>query len=147
MNNKIWKKEKAYIASLLEDYPNYEEYVNKRIFELTHPVQEVDENVGGGKAQFKRNNVVDNMLITVEEDHRLNALRTEHYAIRTCYDEAPEEIQTICYELYFKKYKNRQYHTILDLCKAGKIPLSQTTAYLKFDEFLRQVAEQLGLPC
>ena len=66
MNNKIWKKEKAYIASLLEDYPNYQEYVNKRIFELTHPVQEVDENVGGGKAQFKRNNVVDNMLITVE---------------------------------------------------------------------------------
>lgn len=141
----IWRKEKAYIASLLEDYPNYQAYVDSRIYELEHPVGEIDENIGGGKAQFKEHNVVDNMLITIEEDHRLNELRREHYAIRACYDEADEDIQKICYELYFKKYNTRKYHTISDMCNGGALLLSQSAAYDKFDDFMHQLAMQLNL--
>ena len=85
------------------------------------------------------------MLITIEEDHRLNELRREHYAIRVCYGEADEDVQKICYELYFKKYKNRKYHTISDLCKGGELLLSQSVAYDKFDDFMHQLAQQLEL--
>lgn len=147
MNSKyIWRKEKAYIASLLEDYPNYPTYIEGRKFRLAHPISEIDENVGGGKAQFKPYNAVDNMLIRIDDDRYLTSLGDVHNQIRVCYDDADEDVQTICYELYFKKYENRKYHTISDLCNSGKIPLSKSAAYDKFDDFLYQVAQQLKMP-
>lgn len=145
MKDRIWKKEKAYIYSLLVDYPNYEEHVERRNWELRHPVGEIDENVGGGKAQFKQNDVVDRMLIRIDEDDYLNSLRREHYSIRVVFDDSDEIVQTICKELFFKKARYRQYHTIADLCNAGVIHISKTVAYDKFDEFLHEVAQQLGM--
>lgn len=147
MNNRyIWRKEKALIVSLLEDYPKYPAYVEARKFELAHPITEIDENVGGGKAQFKQTNAVDNLLIRTDEDRQLKGLGDCHYAIQACYDEADEDVQTICYELYFKKYKDRKYHSISDLCNSGKLLLSKSAAYDKFDDFLYQIARQLKLP-
>lgn len=143
--NHIWKAEKAYIISLLVDYPDYEKHVERRNFELRHPIGEIDENVGGGRAQFKQNDTVDRMLIRIDEDNYLNALRHEHYIIRACFEDADEDVQKICQELYFKKSKNKKYQTIADMCNAGALLLSKTVAYDKFDEFMREIAKQLGL--
>lgn len=130
---------------MLVDYPNYEEHVEHRRFELCHPVGEIDDNVGGGKAQFKQNDVVDRMLIRIDEDEYLNALRREHFAIRVCFEDADEDVQKICKELYFKKQRNRTYHTIADMCNGGVLHISQTVAYDKFDDFMHDLAQQLGL--
>lgn len=146
MNHQIWKKEKEYIIALLEDYPNYHKYVEMRKYELEHPISEIDDNIGGSKAQFKQNNAVDHMIITIEEDHRLNELRRIHYAIHVCLDNAPDEIYIICNELYFKKYYNRKYRSITDLCNANKIFVAKSKAYDEFDDFLKDCANELGLP-
>lgn len=139
------KQTKAYIESLLEDYPHYSVYKAQREFELRHPYQEPDENVGGGKAQFKKNDSVDRMLITIEQDRRLNSLWREHMAIQICFEEAPDIVQTIVKELYFKDPHLRKYMTIGDLVIAKQIPCSRATGYQLFNKFLQEVAVELGL--
>ncbi|MCW8089586.1 transcriptional regulator [Lactobacillus jensenii] len=139
------KQTKGYIESLLEDYPKYYDYVKQREYELRHPYIPVDENVGGGKAQFKKNDVQDRILITIEEDRRLNNLRREHYAIKTCYDEASSEVRKIVDELYFKSPRLRKYHSIYDLCDFKVIKLSRPSAYNYWNKFLQEIADELGL--
>ena len=124
---------------------NYYKHKAQREFELRHPFIPVDENVGGGKAQFKPNDSVDRMLITLDEDVRLNNLRREHFAIKVCYEEAPEYVQKIVNELYFKPSRNRKYLTIADLVVAHVIPVSKTKAYDAFNDFLENIAKDLKL--
>ncbi|WP_428958050.1 hypothetical protein [Levilactobacillus brevis] len=45
--------------------------------ELRYPVTPVDENVGGGRAQNGFNDSTDRLIITLDEDKRLNALKKE----------------------------------------------------------------------
>lgn len=139
------KQTKGYIESLLEDYPNYDKYVMQREFELRHPYIEKDENVGGGKAQNKRNERIEMMLITIDEDKRLNNLRREHFAIKTCVDDANDIVQIIVKELYFKSPRMRTHHSILDLVNAQLIHISKSRAYILFDDFLEECAQELGL--
>ncbi|ART99183.1 hypothetical protein [Lactobacillus gasseri] len=139
------RQTRAYIESLLEDYMNYYKHKAQREFELRHPFIPVDENVGGGKAQYKPNDSVDRMLITLDEDVRLNNLRREHFAIKVCYEEAPEYVQKIVNELYFKPPRNRKYLTIADLVVAHVIPVSKTKAYDAFNDFLENIAKDLKL--
>lgn len=139
------RQTRAYIESLLEDYMNYYKHKAQREFELRHPFIPVDENVGGGKAQFKPNDSVDRMLITLDEDVRLNNLRREHFAIKVCYEEAPVYVQKIVNELYFKPPRNRKYLTIADLVVAHVIPVSKTKAYDAFNDFLENIAKDLKL--
>jgi RinA family phage transcriptional activator len=139
------RQTRAYIESLLEDYINYYKHKAQREFELRHPFIPVDENVGGGKAQYKPNDSVDRMLITLDEDVRLNNLRREHFAIKVCYEEAPEYVQKIVNELYFKPPRNRKYLTIADLVVAHVIPVSKTKAYDAFNDFLENIAKDLKL--
>lgn len=146
MSTRIWKKERELITALLENYPHYQSYVEARKYELEHPVSEIDDNVGGGKAQFKEDNKVDHMIITLEEDHRLNELRRIHSCIRVCLDDAPEDVHTICKELYFKKQYNREYDSIPALCDAKKVFVAKSKAYDDFNNFLVDCANSLGLP-
>lgn len=139
------RQTRAYIESLLEDYMNYHKYKAQREFELRHPFIPVDENVGGGKAQYKPNDSVDRMLITLDEDIRLNNLRREHFTIKACYEEAPEYVQQIVNELYFKAPRNRKYLNIADLVIAHVIPVSKTKAYDAFNDFLEDIAKELKL--
>lgn len=139
------KQTKAYIEGLLEDYPRYSVYKAQREFELRHPYQETDENVGGGKAQFKKNDAVDRMLITIDEDRRLNSLWREHFAIQVCYEEAPHDVQTIVNELFFSDPRMRKYRNIRDLSENNVISCSSATGYRLFNDFLKDVAVELGL--
>ncbi|CCI81605.1 phage transcriptional regulator, RinA family [Lactobacillus hominis] len=139
------KQTKAYIEALLEDYPHYSMYKAQREFELRHPYQERDENVGGGKAQFKKNDAVDRMLITIDEDKRLNSLWREHFAIQVCFEEATEDVQKIVKYLFFTDAKVRKYYSIRELAEDNKLSCSSATAYREFNQFLEEVAIELGL--
>lgn len=139
------RQTKIYIESLLDDYPNYYEHRDKRRFELTHPVAQIDENVGGGRAQNKVANPILSMIITVDEDDRLNNLRKEHDTIRVCYEEANNIVKKICDELYFKKPALRKYHSIHDMCIDKQLNIAQAQAYRMFNDFCEQIAKELGL--
>lgn len=139
------KETKRYIKSLLYDYGRYDDYVARRRWELQHPLQPVDENVGGGRAKNKVTNPILTMLITIDEDERLNNLSIQHETIRECYNEANSTVKTICNELYFKKKILRKYMSIEALSKARKINTSSSNAYRMFDEFLKKIASKLHL--
>lgn len=149
MNNRnklIRRGIKSVVEGLLEDYPHYYEYVKYRVFQLANPVAEIDENVGGGKAQNKINDPLPlRLMIQTEDDRYLSNLRRIHDDIRVCYEEADSDVKTIVKELYFTSENKRKYHTIDALVCDNKIPLSKTLAYQKFDEFVSEVADQLGL--
>lgn len=145
MPTKRERAAKRYIESLLEDYPNYDEYVEQRRFELCHPYIEPDDNVGGGKPSSSTP-YQERWIITLDEDKRLNTLRQEHTAIRTCYEEAPEEVQVICKELYFKPSRLRSASTISDLVDQKKIRVSRADGYRKWNDFISDVAKELHLP-
>ena len=135
------KQIKAYLELLLRDYPHLEEYKNEREFELRHPVPPIDENVGGGKAKFKKDDKVERMLITIEEDRRLNILQREHDIIKKCYSEADPIVQTIIREIYFKDTDK----TIQILVDSNKIGCSRATAYMMYNSFLKNLAGHLWL--
>ncbi|QNQ83778.1 transcriptional regulator [Lactobacillus sp. PV037] len=139
------KETKRYVKSLLYDYGRYDDYVARRRYQLQHPLQQIDENVGGGRAKNKFTNPVLTMLITIDEDERLNNLRIQHEAIRECYDEANVTVKTICEELYFKKKSLRRYGSIEALSRAHKINTSSSNAYRMLDEFLENIANTLHL--
>lgn len=136
---------RRYLLELLEDYPYYEKFKEKRINELVNVIPAEDENVGGGKAQNNYRNPIDNLLITVEEDERLRIMARYHFTIKACYEEAPEYVQTICNQLYFKSPRLRKYRTINDLCNANVIYTSKSVAYDDFNMFLINIARQLRL--
>lgn len=136
---------RSYVIRLLEDYPNYDKHVKQREFELAHPLGKIDDNIGGGKAQNKYSNPVDQYLITCEEDKRLTDLSQIHATLTTCLTESSMEVQTICKELYFKKRPYKKYYTVQDLCIAGVLHMGKTTAYDMLNEFLDKCARELGL--
>lgn len=141
------KRVKGYLYFLLEDYPNYETHVKQRKLELMYPYVEPDDNVGGGKAQNKPSNPLAlRMLISTEQDNRLNSLDDTHYKIKACYEDASTIAKIICNELYFKKYNLRTAESIDDLVKQDKIHAGRSKAYKDWADFLDQLAATLGLP-
>lgn len=55
--------------------------IKMREQELRHPEVEVDENIGGGRAQNKRSYSVENTMMKIESDVRLNKLTEQRMAI------------------------------------------------------------------
>ena len=98
------KSAKKLVVELLRDYPNIPNRIKQREEEIKHPFIPRDENVGGGKAQYKQNNPTENLVITLHDDLRLKRLKDEYDAIKLTYDEADKDTQTIISELYFKRH-------------------------------------------
>lgn len=144
-NQQIKRGIKALIEGMLEDYPKYYRHVQNREFELANPVAPLDENVGGGKAVNRYINPVDRFMITTESDKRLTDLEANHRDIRVCYEEANENIKTICELIYFKNPRERRYHTIEALVNDKKISISKSEAYREWNDFIEEIAEQLHL--
>lgn len=55
--------------------------IKMREQELRHPLTEIDENVGGGRAQYKQSYSVENTMIKLETDVKLNRLTEQRVAI------------------------------------------------------------------
>lgn len=55
--------------------------IKMREQELRHPQQELDENVGGGRARNKRSYSVESMMMKIESDETLNKLKEQRRAI------------------------------------------------------------------
>lgn len=64
------------VDKLLTDYftGDLQRKISMRV-DMLNTVQEIDENTGGGRAQYKYSNAVENKMITEESDAELVALR------------------------------------------------------------------------
>lgn len=65
--------------------------IKMREQELRHPQTEVDENIGGGRAQNRRSYSVENAMIKIESDETLNKLKEQRRAILETIDTFDQE--------------------------------------------------------
>lgn len=133
---------KQLVIEILRDFQDIPQHIKDREEELRHPVVPRDENVGGGRAQYKPNDAIDRLIITIDEDERLHKLKEEYEAVDYCYRHADDYTQKIIYELYIKRYPS---YTMQGLIENGIIPYSQKTAYKMRNKFLKEVAKRLGI--
>jgi len=132
---------KRLIEDILRDYPNVEKYIHEREEELKYPTRDPDENVGGGKGG-KISKPQEQMVITLDEDRRLNRLKQQRNVIDDCLDNADPDTRTIIYEMYFRKYP---LFKMEGLITEGKIHCSRASAFQLRANFLKDVAQQLHL--
>lgn len=116
-------------------------YIKKREDELINRFQEFkDENVGGGRAQNKKDDGVECMAITLAEDRRLNNLKRNEEAVRKVLESSDPVTRDIIYELYLRE------NCILTLEGiAQEAHLSRSQVHRRRDNFFKEVAKELGL--
>ncbi|WEV56143.1 hypothetical protein [Ligilactobacillus acidipiscis] len=130
-----------YVESIIRDYPEARQHISDRENELTYKFNEFrDENVGGGRPQFVKNEGVANMAVKIADDKELVNLRRNMKAVRNAFEEADEDTKEIIESIYFVKRPEKTIDGI-----AQDIGLSRTLAYKKRRVFMEVVAENRGL--
>lgn len=129
------------VVQILKDYPLIGKKIAARKYEIEHPFQERDDNIGGGWAQNHPWTYYDNLIITIDQDRELRRLKAEKEVIAEVYDQAGETTQKIIKECYF----NPRHKTIKNLVATNKIWCSQTKAYKLRDAFIKDVAKALNI--
>ncbi|MDO5650079.1 MAG: transcriptional regulator [Gallicola sp.] len=129
-----------YIKEILNDYPKIEEYIKKRKEELKHPYRPDDVNADI-KADYSKASM-DNYLITLEQDRRLNCLERNRRIIKKLLDESDHDTRTIINELYTKRFPS---YTIPGVVNNNLIKCGKSSAYKLRDNFFREVAKELDL--
>lgn len=129
------------IEGILRDYPNIPDYIKQREQELMYPIQTPDENIGGGRSSTITK-PQERMIITLDEDRRLNALKRQRNLIDDTLDEFGNDTEVIINELYFKK---RQEYTIEGLIEQHKIFVGRSKAFELKSKFIERLGSKLGL--
>lgn len=130
-----------YIAEIISDYPQTNQYIKKREDELTNQFQEFrDENVGGGRAQYKNNTGVQDMAITLAIDKRLNTLKRHAKAVEQCLNECDPDTKAIIEELYIKQHPTLNVYGV-----AEKVNLSASQVKRRRLKFFEHLSNKLGL--
>ncbi|TLQ29492.1 DUF722 domain-containing protein [Lentilactobacillus parabuchneri] len=130
-----------YIAEIISDYPQTNQYIKEREDELTNQFQEFrDENVGGGRAQYKNNTGVQDMAITLAIDKRLNTLRRHAKAVEQCLNECDSDTKAIIEELYIKQHPTLNVYGV-----AEKVNLSASQVKRRRLKFFEHLSNKLGL--
>lgn len=86
---------------MLENYflGKYPDLIQLRMLELKISPN-VDENVGGGKAQYKYTNAVEDNLSRYEQDEELTALKSQEFLIKTWFAVLSPERQKVIRDKY-----------------------------------------------
>lgn len=130
------------VEDILRDYPKIDKYIEEREQELRYPVTPGDDNVGGGKAQYKYGTQTLDTLITIDEDRRINALKRQRDVIDDCLDQAGKDTEVIINELYFRKH---QQYMIDGLITGRLINVSRRKAFDLKRSFIESCAKGFGL--
>lgn len=129
------------VEVILRDYPNIPDYIKQREQELMYPIQTPDENIGGGRSSTITK-PQERMIITMDEDRRLNALKRQRNLIDDTLDEFGNDTEVIINELYFKR---RQEYTIEGLIEQRKIFVGRSKAFELKSKFIERLGSKLGL--
>ncbi|MDN2452536.1 transcriptional regulator [Lactobacillus sp. UCMA15818] len=130
------------VEDILRDYPKIDKHIEKREQELRYPIKPTDENIGGGRAQNKRAEPIETMVITIDEDEALNAFKRQRDVIDDCLGECGKDTETIIKELYFKRYPQ---FTLNGLVENHIVLVGYNKAYQLRNNFIEDVAKGLGL--
>lgn len=126
----------------MRDYPKIDKYIEKREQELRYPTVPRDDNVGGGKAQYKYPETTLNTIITIDDDRRINALKHQREVIDDCLDDVGHDTEVIITELYFR---NHPRYTLVGLVDNNLLSVGKARAYELRNAFVNECAKRLGL--
>lgn len=129
-----------YIKRLLKDYKQIDNYIKRRHEELQYPYRPDDVN-----ADIKGNAIKDsmaNMVITIDEDTRLNSLKRNKEIIQTLLDECDEDTKLIIEELYTARFPR---YTIQGLVDNNLLNCGRSKAYKLRDVFFVEMAKEFNL--
>lgn len=130
-----------YIALLISEYPDTEEYIAKRENELMNRFENFrDENVGGGRAQYVNNEGVANMAISIADDRHILNLKRNAEAVENCLNDCDSLTRKIIYELYIRR---PQKYTLDGV--AGLVHLSKSQIVKRRRIFFEEIAKRRGL--
>lgn len=134
---------KKLIQELLRDYPQLDARIKLREEELKHPVFPTDENIGGGRSSRKTpDGKVLNMIITLEDDEELAALKRQKQVINYYFSHADSITREIIKQCYFQGDRDTTIGLLVD---QELIPCERTAAYKYLNNFMAKIARALGL--
>ena len=127
------------IEIILQEYPRYEGYINRREEELLNPYTPTDTNIGGGKSN-RTSDTTAVKAITLADDRILQRIRFQYRVVKRTYDSADEDTQEIIKEYYFKQPRTKTWHGI-----ALQVNSSKRTCFRIRKAFFSKLADELGL--
>lgn len=130
------------VEDILRDYPKIDKYIERREEELRYPMTPDDENVGGGRASFSRNEAPLRTIITIDDDRRINALKRQRAIVDSCLDGVGHDTETIIAELYFRRHPR---YTLTGLVDNDLVSVGKAKAYELRNGFIKECAAGLGL--
>ena len=133
------KSTKKLVVDIIKDYPNIQQRINERIEYIKHPNFKPDNNVGGGRPKYKNNNWIEHVVITINDDECLHTLEKEKNVIDECLTNTGRDTEIIIRESVMN---NR---SITELITRGKIFCGVTRAYKLREQFIKEVAKELGI--
>lgn len=130
------------VEFILREYPKLDSWIRHREEELRYPLSNDDENIGGGRAQFKETDAATQTLIAIDNDPELNELKKKKQTIERCLAEADEDTNIIIKELYFKRYPK---YNIMGLVNNSIVTCGRDKAYKLRNKFIDYVTNELKL--
>ena len=126
------------IEIILQEYPRYEGYINRREEELLNPYTPTDTNMGGGKSN-RTSDTTAVKAITLADDRILQRIRFQYQAVKRTYDSADEVTQEIIDEYYFKQPRTKTWDGI-----ALQVHTSKRSCFRIRRAFFSRLADELG---
>ena len=127
------------IEIILQEYPRYEAYINRREEELLNPYTPTDTNMGGGKSN-RTSDTTAVKAITLADDRILQRIRFQYQAVKRTYESADEDTQEIIKEYYFKQPRTKTWDGI-----ALQVHTSKRSCFRLRKAFFSKLADELGL--
>ena len=126
------------IEIILQEYPRYEGYINRREEELLNPYTPTDTNIGGGKSN-RTSDTTAVKAITLADDRILQRIRFQYRVVKRTYDSADEDTQEIIKEYYFKQPRTKTWDGI-----ALQVNWSRRKCLNIRNAFFDKLADELG---
>lgn len=129
-----------YLEKILRDYPLTEKYIKNREQELIYKFQEMkDENVGGGRAINKKNDIVERMAIDLATDRRLYNIQRNYEAVEECLKWSKNDVRKVIKAIYFLP-NNKSLEGI-----ASELHTSKSAVIRKRNKFMDNLADKIGI--
>ncbi|WP_288528262.1 transcriptional regulator [uncultured Secundilactobacillus sp.] len=129
-----------HIEEILQDYPRLPAYIQERRQELLNPYHAGhDENVGGGKIQFKYDESTAYKAIDLMADREIKGLEKTQRAVAYCLDRTDAETMAIINELYFKAQPKPSLQAV-----SMRLNISRPVIGRKRQLFFEAIGKELG---
>ncbi|MCS9991234.1 hypothetical protein [Weissella confusa] len=129
----------SFVANMLQRYPNFDLEIKRAEYEALHDREVfVDENVGGGRAQYKESRSIEMMAIKLADNLRIKRLKMNQETIRIALESADPDTYSIIHDMYLVPYSTDTLESM-----ALKLSSSRPVVSRKRAKFFETIYTQL----